>query len=71
MHQDSSTTLGGDSTNTAVQLAVQGMPVSVTALAAQGMPASVTAVETQGAGSAGTTLCDYNNMYGSLQHTLI
>ena len=37
-HQDSSTALGGDSTNAAVQTATQGMPVSVTAVATQGTP---------------------------------
>ena len=37
-HQDSSTALGGDSTNAAVQTAAQGMPVSVTAVATQGTP---------------------------------
>ena len=46
--QDSSTTLGGDSANAAVQPVAQSMPASVTALAAQGMPTSVTAVATQG-----------------------
>ena len=54
MRQDSSITLGGDSTNAAVQTAAQGMPVSVTAVATQGTPVTQVAPTTVASQVGGT-----------------